>query len=218
MVPAAEPRNLWVLLVMRTPLRALVRSQHEKYLRRLTEQFQRKDWANALRDAIGVGGSSSGRLSLKTPARRTGALQPTTVLTPGAGPFYGADVQRHLRDLYEKAAEELERLGRHDEAAFVHADLLGDPAAAVALFERLGRFSDAAELAEGRDLGPDLVVRLWWRAKNRTRAIDVARARGAFAAAIARMPAEDGRSLRAEWVRERQEAGEQIAAFALKAR
>ncbi len=212
--PAArkEPGNFWVRLVMRTPLRALVRSQHEKYLRRLTEQFEREDWHNALRDAIGVGGDGEGGLSLKVPLRRTGALRPTNVRGPGAGPSYGVDVQLHLRGLYLAAAERLERLGRHDEAAFVHADLMDDPAAAVAMFERLGRLTDAAELAEGRGLDADLVVRLWWRAKNRTRAIDVARARGAFAAAIARMSAEDGRELRAEWVRERQEAGDHLGA------
>lgn len=213
--PGGEPGNLWVRLVMRTPFRALVRSRHDRYLRRLTEQFERKDWHNALRDAIGIGGdSSSGRLTTRTPSRRTGAVRPTNVLTPGAGPLYGPDVHRHLRELYEAAARDLERLGRHDEAAFVHADLLGDPAAAVAMFERLGRFTDAAELAEGRNLDADLVVRLWWRAGNRTRAIDVARARGAFATAITRMSAEDGRELRAEWVRERQDAGDHLGAVA----
>jgi len=212
--PARQPGNFWARLAMRTPLRALVRSKHDRYLRRLTELFERRDWHNALRDAIGIGRDGQGRLSLKVPQRRTGDLRPTTVLGPGAGPLYGVEVQHYLQRLYRTAAEDLERLGRHDEAAFVHADLLGDPAAAVALFERLGRLTDAAELAEGRGLDPALVVRLWWRAGNRTRAIDVARARGAFAAAIARLPAQEGRELRAEWVRERQEAGDHLGAVA----
>jgi hypothetical protein len=210
----AEPRNFWVRMVMRTPLRGLVRSKHDRYLRRLTESFERRDWQSALRDAIGIGQDGEGRLSLRVPQRRTGELRPAAALGPGAGPHYGPDVQRHLQSLYRTAAEQLERLGRHDEAAFVHADLLGDPAAAVAMYERLGRITDAAELAEGRRLAPDLVVRLWWRAGNRTRAIDVARARGAFAAAIARLSAEEGRELRAEWVRERQEAGDHLGAVA----
>jgi hypothetical protein len=209
-----EPRNFWVRLVMRTPLRRLVRSKHDRYLRRLTEQFERRDWHNALRDAIGIGQDGEGRLSLRVPQRHTGALRPNTALGPGVGPYYGPDVQRHLQSLYRTAAEELERLGRHDEAAFVHADLLGDPAAAVAMYERLGRITDAAELAEGRGLDPGLAVRLWWRAGNRSRAIDVARARGAFAIAIARLSTEDGRELRAEWVRERQEAGDHLGAVA----
>ncbi|MGW4207368.1 bpX6 domain-containing protein [Lentzea sp. NPDC004789] len=209
---ARQRGDFWARLAMRTPLRALVRSKHDRYLRRLTELFERKDWHNALRDAIGIGRDGEGRLSLKVPQRRTGDLRPTTVLGPGAGPFYGVEVQHHLQRLYRTAAEDLERLGRHDEAAFVHADLLGDPAAAVALFERLGRLTDAAELAEGRGLDPALAVRLWWRAGNRTRAIDVARARGAFAAAIARLPEQDGRELRTEWVRERQEAGDHLGA------
>lgn len=210
----SEPRNFWVRMVMRTPLRRLVRSKHDRYLRRLTESFEREDWQNALRDAIGIGQDGDGRVSLRVPRRRAGSLRPSTALGPGAGPYYGPEVQRHLQSLYRTAAEELERLGRHDEAAFVHADLLGDPAAAVVMYERLGRLTDAAELAEGRGLAPDLVVRLWWRAGNRSRAIDVARARGAFAAAIARMSAQDGRDLRAEWVRERQHAGDHLGAVA----
>ncbi|WP_086666980.1 bpX6 domain-containing protein, partial [Lentzea kentuckyensis] len=209
-----EPGNFWVRLVMRTPLRGLVRSKHERYLRRLTELFERKDWHNALRDAIGIGQDGEGRLSLRVPQRRTGELRPNTALGPGAGPYYGPQVQQHLQSLYRTAAEELERLGRHDEAAFVHADLLGDPAAAAAMYERLGRWTDAAELAEGRRLAADLVVRLWLRAGNKERAIDVARARGAFAAVIARLPVEEGRELRAEWVRDRQAAGDHLGAVA----
>jgi hypothetical protein len=198
-----ERGNFWALLVMRTPLRRVVRAKHDRYLRRLTNQFERKDWHNALRDAVGIGQDGEGRLSLRVPQRRTGELRPGTTLGPGAGPLYGPDVQRHLQNLYRTAAEELERLGRHDEAAFVHADLLGDPTAAVAMYERLGRVTDAAELAEGRGLDPGLAVRLWWHAGNRARAIDVARTRGAFAAALTRLSTEDGRELRAEWVRER---------------
>lgn len=213
-VAGVEPRNFWVRLVMRTPLRGLVRSKHDRYLRRLTELFERRDWHNALRDAIGIGQDGEGRLSLRVPQRRTGAPRPNTALGPGAGPYYGPEVQQHLQSLYRTAAEELERLGRHDEAAFVHADLLGDPAAAVAMYERLGRWTDAAELADGLRLDPDLVVRLWMRAGNKERAIDVARLRGAFSAAIARLSAEEGRELRAEWVRERQAAGDHLGAVA----
>lgn len=209
-----EPRNFWARMVMRTPLRELVRSKHDRYLRRLTELFERRNWDEALRDAVGVGQDGEGRLSLRVPQRRTGALRPNTALGPGAGPHYGPAVLQHLQSLYRTAAEELDRRGRHDEAAFVHADLLGDPAAAVAMYERLGRWTDAAELAEGRDLAPDLAVRLWWRAGNKTRAIEVARLRGAFSAVIARLSIEDGRELRAEWVRERQAAGDHLGAVA----
>ncbi|NUT46694.1 MAG: hypothetical protein HOV94_05140, partial [Saccharothrix sp.] len=35
--PGREPGNLWVRLIMRTPFRALVRTRHDRYLRRLTE-------------------------------------------------------------------------------------------------------------------------------------------------------------------------------------
>ena len=43
-------------------------------------------------------------------------------------------------------------------------------------------------IAEGRALPAEHVVRLWWLAGNRDRAVQVARVRAAFAAAVDRLP------------------------------
>ena len=90
-----------------------------------------------------------------------------------------------------KPTRELERTGRLTEAAFVYADLLNDPRAAIDLLEHNDRIYLAAELAEGQDLEPALVIRLWWRAGGRPRAVEVARSRGAFAVGIERLHAID---------------------------
>ena len=92
-----------------------------------------------------------------------------------------------LRTLYAAAAQDLERTGRIDEAAFVHVELLGNVESAVQLLERHRRYRLAAELAEGRELAAERVVRLLWLAGRREHAIAVARARGAYQTAIERL-------------------------------
>lgn len=200
----------------RTPLAQLFRGKHERYLHRLTQAFRRGDWENALRDAMAFGDGDSGKVNLRVPDRRTGALRPTPALGDAAGSSpYGFEVHRHLTGLYRQAAARLEPEGRIEEAAFVLADLLNDGAAAVDLLERHGRLRLAAELAEGRALAGELAVRLWWRAGERARAIEVARARGAFAAGVDLLSKVDqpgADSLRAEWARERSAAGDHLGA------
>jgi hypothetical protein len=97
----------------------------------------------------------------------------------------------------------------------VLADLLGRPLDSVALLENHQRLRLAAELAEGRRLPPDLVVRLWWREGNRDRAIQIARVRGAFATGIARLNAVDpdaARELRVAWIGSCRDSGDHLGA------
>ncbi|MET0237979.1 MAG: bpX6 domain-containing protein [Kibdelosporangium sp.] len=210
-------RDGWLArMLLRTPIGSLIRGRNEQYLRRLTRLFERKQWDEALREAIAIDGTGIGSLSLSLPKRRAAALVPSaSVQSNGRAVPYGSGLTAHLRELYRTAASELERDGEVEQAAFVLADLLGDPAAAVTLLERHDRRQMAAELAEGRDLDPDLVVRLWWRAGRRDRALDVARARGAFAAAIdllSRVDPAGAGELRLGWVQDRQRAGDHIGA------
>jgi hypothetical protein len=124
-------------------------------------------------------------------------------------------VRQHLRELYLRAVEQLEQANRIEEAAFAQAELLYDAPAAAGLLERHGRLTLAAQLAEARQLPPEMVVRLWWRAGDRRRALEVARSRGAFSAAIARLAEVDpveATALRAEWVRACRDAGDYVSA------
>jgi hypothetical protein len=218
--PAARPgrqgKGRLARLLLHTPIGSFMRGRHEQYLRKLTGLFERRQWDDALREAIAIGGTGGGSLSLGLPRRRTSPLMPSIYRDPGGRSApYGPDLAAHLRELYRTAADALEHDGNVEQAAFVLADLLNDPAAAVNLLERAGRLQMAAELAEGRDLDPELVVRLWWRAGNRERALDVARVRGAFVAAIdllSRVDPAAASALRAVWVEDRQLAGDHIGA------
>ncbi|MEH1166938.1 bpX6 domain-containing protein [Micromonospora sp. CPCC 205539] len=208
----------WNALIARLVLasraaRLAVSVQH-RYVRRLSAAFERRDWDKALREAIAVSGSL-GRPTLRLPRPRTGDLVPHPHLEGGPALPLDSGAQQHLRTLYRQAATELDRAGRTEESAFILADLLGLPVEAVALLERHGKYRLAAGLAEGRELDPDLTVRLWWQAGDRDRAVQVARVRGAFAGAVERLARVDGaaaRQLRAEWVRGRQAADDHLGA------
>ncbi|MFD0274002.1 bpX6 domain-containing protein [Kitasatospora sp. NPDC127111] len=213
--------DLLARLALRTPAGRLVADRHARYLRELTRAFEQRRWEDALRDAIQLAGGGPGTekrwLSLGLPHRHTGDLRPTPRRgSAGASsPLSGPTVHQHLSDLYRHAAAALERDGRIDEAAYVLADLLNTPAEAVALLDRHGRTAQAAELAEGRELAADLVVRLWWRAGEHERAIRTAHRRAAFAAAVERLTPdhpEAARELRAAWARHCREAGDRLGA------
>jgi hypothetical protein len=203
-------RVAWGELVMRTPAASLARGKHAAYLRRLSEAFEGKDYEAALRDAISLAGSGDGFFSLRLPRRRESLRWSN--LAGGGGPTiaYGPTVAEMLRTLYAAAAQDLERTGRIDEAAFVHVELIGNVESAVQLLERHRRYPLAAELAEGRDLAAERVVRLLWLAGRREHAIAVARARGAYQTAIERLQLVDvpaAQRLRVAWVDDLRAAG-----------
>lgn len=210
--------NRLARLVLRSPARGYLRGRHARYVRALTEAFREGRWNDALRDAVSVGGDgpSTGLMRLRVPRRRTGDLRASVRARPSTGmPLPDTSLIEHLKDLYREAARRLEGDRRVDEAAFVYADLLGAPLEAVSLYERYGRWREAAQLAEGRRLAPDLVVRLWWRAGDRSRAVDVACLHGVFATAVNRVARTDpagANELRAAWVASCQAAGDHLGA------
>ncbi|MEU4114220.1 bpX6 domain-containing protein [Kitasatospora sp. NPDC028055] len=221
--PHRRPRGQWLArFALRSPAGALLRERHARYLHQLSRSFRQRRWEDALRDAIRLSGADGrpeqGLLTLRLPDRFTGALRPSAQERGGAPlalPLSGPTVHEYLTGLYRDAAEALERDGRIDEAAYVLADLLAQPAEAVALLDRHGRTAQAAELAEGRGLAAELVVRLHWRAGNRERAVRIAHRRGAFASAVERLTATDpaaARELRAAWVDHRRRAGDRLGA------
>ncbi|MBP0449157.1 hypothetical protein J5Y04_06300 [Kitasatospora sp. RG8] len=213
--------GLLARLALRTPAARLVRGRHARYLHELTRAFEQRRWEDALRDAVRLAGANAADqrpwLSLGLPRRYAGELRATPQAggAGGTSPLSGPTVHQHLSALYRRAAEELERDGRVDEAAFVLADLLNAPAEAVAVLIRHDRTAQAAELAEGRDLDAHLVVRLWWRAGERERAVRIAHRRGAFATAVERLSAtypQAARELRAAWAAHCRDAGDRLGA------
>lgn len=182
----------------------LFERRYAAYLRDLESAFRGGDYDRALRRAISVG-SGGGRPSMRLPRPRSGPLKPGSAPPAGAGVPGTVGVEEFLRDLYLRAAADLERAGQPVQAAFVHADLLGRPADALALLERHELWHVAAELAEGTGQ-TDAAIRLWWRAGHRERAVDVAIRHRSWAAAVAeadrRADTETALALRGAWVAE----------------
>jgi hypothetical protein len=208
-------KGLLAKAILKSPAGGLVGRRHARYVAKLTERFDSKDWDTALRSAISLGGKG-GALSLGLPKMRARIAGPGNAQSRASSSVpYGANIQVHLSNVYREAAQQLEREGQLMLAAFVHSDLLANPLAAVELLERNGEFKTAAELAEGWTLEPALIVRLWWLAGDKERALRIARARGAFAAAIQRLAKSDTeaeRSLRREWMLERRTAQDHLGA------
>lgn len=193
----------------------LMRRRNARYVQDLSRDFRNRNWDQALRSAISIGGLGGGGWSLRLPFRDR-VTGPGSSRTRARGTLaLGGNVQQHLHQLYTEAAAQLEREGQIMLAAFVHADLLDNPLAAVELIERSGDYRRAAELSEGWLKEPGMTIRLWWRAGDRARAIEVARSRGAFADAVTRLEQVDrpaAAELRAEWVTDLQQAGDHLGA------
>jgi hypothetical protein len=196
-------------------LAGLVGAGKGRYLGDLFRRFAEGDFDEALRRAIPLSGGGPDAGPLLGPPRPRADLR-IPLAPPGPAPVLGLGptVTGALARVYRQAAARLERTGRIGEAAFVLAELLGDVAGAVELLETHGLLRPAAELAEARELAPGLVVRAWFVAGDRERAVLVARRTGAFADAVAGLSGrpELAVELRRLWAEELAAAGDPIAA------
>jgi hypothetical protein len=221
--PPSQPEGPGLLsrltewMLRNTPLGQLLGQRKAEYVRRLFDMFEQGNLDEALRYAIplGTGMTESARIALGLPGPRESlAIQPGRA---GARGIFGGgqEVYEALRERYRAAFKRLEREGRIDEAAFVLTELLGEHEEAVSFLEKHGRLKLAAELAEGRNMAPGLVVRQWLLARDLTRAVAIARRSGAFPDAVLRLerthPAE-AKTLRLLWAETLAEAGDYVRA------
>lgn len=183
-----------------------------EYLEKTLDFFDSGNLEEALRHAIPLGSGSDKPkpISLGVPTPRTDLSIQTTRSEASSALGFGDRVFDALRTRYRKAIEQLEKQGKIKEAAFVLAELLGESEEAVSFLEKHGLYQLAAELAEGRNLDPSLVIRQWILAGNRARAVLIARRTGAFSAAIARLEPshpEQARVLRVLWANQLASSG-----------
>lgn len=181
-------------------------ARYAKYLTDMIDAFERGDLAAALKMAVPLGdgapGAQTSSSTLRLPSPRAGL--DIHVGAKPSGPGFGTSLYERIRALYRATAERLEAEGRIEEAAFIHAELLGDLPGAVSLLERHGRLTRAAELAEAAKLRPELVVRQWIVAGDIDRAVLHARRTKSFQVAVTKLEGSDqalALPLRREWAR-----------------
>ncbi|HVJ19802.1 MAG TPA: bpX6 domain-containing protein, partial [Polyangiaceae bacterium] len=205
-----------------TSLMRFLGAKQVEYLRELFDALERRDDLEVLRRAIPLGGEASGdeRPALTPPTLRTRfEISPLSHGGAAHSLISVGDIYDDLRRAYEAMFKRLDEAGKHEEAAFLLAEILNEAERAVAYLERHGKLELAAELAEGRNLPAGLVVRQWFLAGNRQRAITIAVRENAFDDAIARLeragqhePANALRLLQAERLAD---AGRYVAAARL---
>jgi len=202
-------------LAITTQLSRLIGRAQAKHMQRLLEMFDDGNLGEALRHAIPLGGDrgSLGQ-AFGVPGRR-GSLDLSTQYGPSMTIHLGDDLESHLRRLYRQAFEKFDREQRYDEAVFVLAELLNAKAEALDYLEKHQRFTQAAELALGWDMAPDVIVRLLCLAGDWRRALAVARRDDAFATAIVQLEKrwpDVARRLREEWGNTLVERGDWLGA------
>ena len=193
----------------------LLGRQQAAYMRRMLKMFDDGDLMEALRHAIPLGGDADdGGQAFGAPGRRD-SLSLNGSIGPRSSIYLDDSFQNHLRELYRKSFEKLDRDGRIDEAVFVLAELLQSHQEALDYLEKHQRFVQAAELALGWDRPPEVIVRLLCLAGDWRRAIAVARRDNAFANAVMQLQAkwpEMANRLREEWGQSLAERGEWLQA------
>jgi hypothetical protein len=154
------------------------------------QMFEQGDVDEALRHAIPLSSISDSpvlRMTLGLPGVRQNLGLNPFGRRPGSTMVLGQSLYSQLHQLYRSTFKRLEAQGRIGEAAFVLAELLRSNEETVAFLERHGRLREAAEIAEARELAPEIVVRQWFVAGEKERAIKVARKTGAFHGAVLRL-------------------------------
>jgi hypothetical protein len=166
----------------------------ERWLDRTEELFREGKVDEALRRAIAFGRSegAKGPIPSLQPLRKalTPGLRPGK---PGGSIPIAADRLDRLSRSYRDAVERLVDEGRIEAAAFVLADLLGDPHEAIDLLAAHGHHRLAAQLCERHEQQPARAVRLYLLAGDVQEATRLARSAHVFAEARRLLGGTSGR-------------------------
>lgn len=183
--PPSAWRDALTRLAIATRASRLIGWRQGAYLRRMMQRFEEGDPLEALRHALPIDGTGASLgQAFGTPGRRDELRLGGQT---GASIDIGLDdgTKQHLRELYRRTFERLDRDGRIDEAAFVLGELLNARQECLDYLKRHGRHAQAAELALTWEMPGATAVRLLLLAGDEARALQVARRDGEFAQAVA---------------------------------
>lgn len=204
-------------------LHRLLGRRYGRYLGRMMEMLEGGDLREGLRHAIPLASvrDLAARRARRGSIWKVPNARANLTISPARASVGGVGLEEtlfaRLQQIYRDTFARLDAQGRREEAAFVLAELLQQDEEAVAYLEKHRQLRQAAALAEARRCAPGLVVRAWFLAGDRQRAVRVARERGAFHDAIVRLerthPVE-AKALRFLWADSLADAGDYAGAVA----
>lgn len=209
-----QAKKLFEDFLLKSRLAQLYGRRQAEYIEKMMDMFDRGDWQDALRHAIPMGGEKGegGGIFFGLPTAR-GDLKINLGSGTGSGGSInlGTNVFEEIRNMYRAAFQRLDAQGKHEEAAFILAELLREYTEAVTYLERHGKHREAAMLAEARELPPSLVIRLWLQAGDTRRAVMLARRHKAFGEVVTHLESRDpelANKLRLLWADSLADAGD----------
>ena len=214
-------RHLTVKAVIEMRMARIFGRRQAKYLAEMMEKFERGDLSEALKYAIPLEDMQELRNLMEKPTalflpRVRNNLQISFGQDAGGSAInLEAEWFEHLRGLYRQSFERLEAQGRIEEAAFVLAELLKSNHEAVEFLSKHGKFRVAAELAEARNLPKETVVRQWFLAGDKLRAVRLAVLHNSFEYAVTKLEQDNselGAELREFWAKALAQSGNYQAA------
>lgn len=196
--------------------------QQAKYLAKMMEMFESGDIKEALKYAIPLNDMKDlQEMTQKTPF--LGMLRPRDNLQINYGRpaasnssvFIEDNWFEDLQKLYRQTFDRLVAQNRIEEAAFVLAELLKNNSEAVEFLEKHGKLRLAAELAEARGLSKEIIVRQWFIAGEKRRAIQLAVLHNCFEYVVTKLEQQkhpQSAELRQIWAENLAESGNYTAA------
>lgn len=175
--------------VMTSRLGKVLARRQARYFRKMLEMFDNGDLREALRHAVPLQSArdafdQAANPALGLPSPRANLNINMQQTAANRNYHFENEFFDHIKQLYRRSFEQLDRAGRYKEAAFVLAELLQEAEEAVNYLEKKGQLRLAAELAEGRKVAPAIVIRQWVIAGDVERAINIAILTGAFSHAV----------------------------------
>lgn len=191
-------RQLWTKTLFQMRIAQIFNRRQAKYLTEMMEMFERGDLQEALKHAIPLEDMQSLR-ELTENAPFLGFLRPRNDLQIKLGQqipsnssvFLENEWFDQLSKTYRQTFERLTAQGKIEEAAFVLAELLKSNAETVEFLEKHGKLRLAAELAESRNLSKEIVVRQWFIAGEKRRAIQLAVLHNCFEYVVTKLEKEN---------------------------
>lgn len=207
--------------VQASQLSRLFEAQQAAYLQKMLNLFDDNNLQEALKHAIPLS-QPDAPAALQASPSTWNPLSPRQHLNLSSSAGQATqhiglqqDIHEHLRKLYRKSFEQLDRQGNIDDAVFILAELLDAKNEAISYLEKHQRYQQAADLALLWDLHSGLLVRLFCLAKQPHTAVLIARRDNAFSEAVLALEKTHpslAQSLRVEWAQSMRDRGDWLKA------